>query len=67
MEIARPHDLHPTTVPHWKHEFLENGRRYSARMQRCWPIEKKIREMEQLLGRKEVGAALTRSLTDGSS
>ena len=25
MEIARAHDLHPTTVSRWKREFLENG------------------------------------------
>ena len=25
VEIARAHDLHPTTVSRWKREFLENG------------------------------------------
>ena len=25
VEIARAHDLHPTTVSRWKREFLANG------------------------------------------
>ena len=50
VEIARPHDLHPTTVSRWKHEFLENGPAVFGRDATPLPIEKKILEMEQLLG-----------------
>ena len=67
VEIARAHDLHPTTVARWKREFLENGAEIFGKNCTVVQYEKKIREMERLLGRKEVEIALLRSFMDGSS
>jgi len=67
LEIARAHDLHPTTVARWKREFLENGLAVFGKDTTLAAYEKKIREMERLLGRKEVEIALLQNFMDGSS
>lgn len=67
VEIARAHDLHPTTVARWKREFLENGPEVFGRSGTVAQYEKKIKEMERLLGHKEVEIALLQSFMDGSS
>jgi transposase-like protein len=67
VEIARAHDLHPTTVARWKREFLENGAAVFGKDTTLAAYEKKIKEMERLLGRKEVEIALLQNFMDGSS
>jgi len=67
VEIARVHDLHPTTVARWKREFLENGAAVSGKDSALAVYEKRIKEMERLLGRKEVEIALLHNFMDGSS
>jgi transposase-like protein len=67
VEIARAYDLHPTTVSRWKREFLENGAEVFGKDSTVAQYEKKIGEMERLLGRKEVEIALLRNFMDGSS
>ena len=67
VEIARAHDLHPMTVSRWKHEFLENGPAVFGKDTTVASYEKKIQEMERLLGRKEVELALLQSFMGGSS
>lgn len=67
VEIARAYDLHPTTVARWKREFLENGAEVFGKSSTVAQYEKKIREMERLLGRKEVEIALLHNFMDGSS
>jgi transposase len=67
VEIARAHDLHPTTVSRWKREFLENGPAVFGKDSTLLDYEKRIKEMERLLGRKEVEIALLQNFMDGSS
>jgi len=67
VEIARVYDLHPTTVARWKREFLENGAEVFGKNSTVAQHEKKIREMERLLGRKEVEIALLHNFMGGSS
>ncbi len=67
VEIARAYDLHPTTVARWKREFLENGAEVFGKNSTVAQYEKKIREMERLLGRKEVEIALLHNFMGGSS
>ena len=67
VEIARAHGLHPTTVARWKREFLENGAEVFGKNSTVAQYEKKIKEMERLLGRKEVEIALLHNFMDGSS
>jgi len=67
VEIARAYDLHPTTVSRWKREFLEKGPEVFGKDRTVAHYERRIQEMEKLLGRKEVEIALLRNFADGSS
>ena len=67
VEIAGTYDLHPTTVSRWKREFLEKGPEVLGKDRTVAQYEKRIDEMEKLLGRKEVEIALLRNFADGSS
>lgn len=67
VEIARAHNLHPTTVARWKKEFLEKEAEVFGKDGTVARYEKRIQEMEKLLGRKEVEIALLGSSTEGSS
>ena len=66
VEIARIHDLHPTALARWKREFVENGAAVFGKDTTLAAYEKKIKEMERLLGRKEVEIALLQSFMGGS-
>lgn len=67
VEIARAYNIHPTTVSRWKQEFLENGAEVFGKDKIVARYEKRLREPEQLLGKKEVGIALLRDFVEGSS
>ena len=66
-EIARAYNIHPVTLSRWKQEFLEKGAEVFGKDTTVAQYEKKIRELEQLLGRKEVEIALLRNFVEGSS
>jgi len=66
VEIARAYNIHPTSVSRWKQEFLDNGAEVFGKDTTVAQYEKRIRELEQLLGRKEVEIALLRNFADGS-
>jgi transposase len=63
----RSQTYNPVTVTRWKREFLENGPAVFGEDAAFAGYEKRIKEMEQLLGRKEVEIALLQNFTDGSS
>ena len=67
VEIARAYNIHPTTVSRWKQEFLEKGAEVFGEGKAVAQYEKRLRELEQLLGRKEVEIALLRNFVEGSS
>ncbi|HCP31761.1 TPA: transposase, partial [Candidatus Acetothermia bacterium] len=54
-------------VSRWKQEFLESGAEVFGKDRTVAQYEKRIRELEQLLGRKEVEIALLRNFVEGSS
>ncbi len=51
VEIARAHDLPPVMVARWKRELLENGPAVFGKDKTLATYEKRIKEMERLLGR----------------
>ncbi|MCD5416978.1 hypothetical protein LR021_01185 [Candidatus Bipolaricaulota bacterium] len=65
--IARAYNIHPVTVTRWKQEFLEKGPEIFGKDTTVTQYEKRIGELEQLLGRKEVEIALLRNFAAGSS
>lgn len=60
-EIARRHQVHPVTLSKWKSHLLEHGAEVFARKARDGAQKRKIAQLEQILGRKEVELALAKN------
>lgn len=60
-DVARSYDVHPNTVYRWKETFLENGSEVFGGDEAIQEYEKKIDELEHLLGKKEVELALAKN------
>ena len=56
--VARAYDIHPVTLSEWKSEFLEKGSGVSGNNDTVDKYEKRIEELEKLLGKKELKIAL---------
>lgn len=60
-EIARTYKLHPNSLLTWKKAFLERGSELFERDTHATEYERRITELEQLLGKKEVEIALLKN------
>lgn len=60
-QIARQHGVHPNSVALWKKTFLERGSELFAEDRAVQEYERRIAELEQLLGKKEVEIALLKN------
>lgn len=65
-QIARTYGVHPVTVTHWKNEFLEKGPEIFGQQNTIHEYEKKIQELERLIGHKEVEIALLKNFLAGN-
>lgn len=66
-QVAKAYGVHPVTVTHWKNEFLEKGAEVFGQRGTIQEYEEKIRELEQLIGHKEVEIALLKNFLGGTS
>jgi transposase len=66
-QIAKAYGVHPVTLTHWKSEFLERGSEVFGQKNAIEDYEKRIRDLEQLVGQKEVEIALLKNFLGGSS
>ena len=66
-QIARAYGVHPITISHWKKEFMEKGPELFSQQATIHEYEKKIQELEQLIGHKEVEITLLKIFLAGSS
>ncbi len=66
-QIARAYGVHPITISHWKKEFLEKGPELFSQKTTIHEYERKIQELERLIGHKEVEIALLKNFLTGSS
>lgn len=57
-QVARAYGVHPNTVRNWKETFEQDGPEIFEQDGTIAEYEKKIAEMERLLGKKEVEIAL---------
>ena len=57
-QVARAYGVHPITLGLWKKEFLEHGPEVFGGGETVRDYDQKIRELERLLGQKEVELAL---------
>ena len=60
-QIAKAYGIHPNTVGLWKKAFLERGPELFAREETVKEYERRIAELERLLGKKEVEIALLKN------
>ena len=60
-QIAKVYGVHPSSVGLWKKTFLERGAEIFAGDSAQEDYERRIAELEQLLGKKEVEIALLKN------
>jgi len=60
-QIAKAYGVHPNSVGLWKKAFLERGPEIFGREATVQEYERRIAELERLLGRKEVEIALLKN------
>jgi transposase len=60
-QIARAYGVHANSVGIWKHWFLERGPSLFERAEPTSHSERRIAQLEQLLGKKEVEIALLKN------
>ena len=53
-QIARAYSVHPITISHWKKEFIEKGPELFSQKTTIDEYERKIQDLERLIGHKEV-------------
>jgi len=61
-QIARAYGVHPITLGLWKKEFLEHGIELFGGSDTVRGYEQRIRDLERLLGQKEVEIALFKNI-----
>ncbi len=60
-QIAKEYGIHPNSVGLWKKEFLERGAELFSEDDTVQEYERRIRQLEQLVGKKEVEIALLKN------
>lgn len=66
-QVAKAYDVHPNSASVWKRTFLEKGAEIFSQKGAVAEYERRIAELEQLLGKKEVEIALSPALRAGAS
>lgn len=60
-QVAKAYGVHPNSVGSWKKAFLERGPELFTRDVKSDESERRIAELERLLGQKEVEIALLKN------
>lgn len=60
-QVAKAYGVHPNSVSAWKQTFLEKGAEIFARDGTVAQYERRIAELERLIGQKEVEIALLKN------
>jgi transposase-like protein len=60
-QVTKAYGMHPNTASGWKRDFLEKGPEIFAQDGTVAEYERRIAELEQLLGKKEVEIALLKN------
>jgi transposase len=66
VELARIYNVHPNTIVKWKAELMEKGATLFSNETQEKELEKKIRDLEQLIGKKEVDWTYAASTCTGN-
>ena len=65
-EVARQHGIHPVTLSAWKKYLMERGHEVFSSRESEKTYERKIEQLERMLGQKEVELALMRNFSQRS-
>lgn len=60
-QIAKAYGVHPNTINNWKQKLFENGAEVFSKNGTVAEYERRIADLEQLLGKKEVEIALLKN------
>jgi transposase len=60
-QVARGYGVHPITLGQWKKDFLERGPEVFGNNESVREYEQRIRDLERLVGQKEVEIALLKN------
>lgn len=60
-QVAKAYGVHPNSASAWKRNFLDKGPEVFAKDGTVAEYERRIAELEQLLGKKEVEIALLKN------
>jgi transposase-like protein len=60
-QIAKQYGIHPNSVGLWKKQFLERGAEIFTEDDSVQEYERRLADLEQLLGKKEVEIALLKN------
>ena len=60
-QIAKMYGAHPNSVNAWQREFLEKGPEIFSQESTVAEYERRLAELEQLLGKKEVEIAMLKN------
>lgn len=66
MEIGRIYGVHHTTISKWKRQFLEHGAEVFSGNETVKGYEKRIADLERMIGQKEIELALLKNFMGGS-
>jgi transposase-like protein len=66
VEIGRAYNVHHTTISKWKRHFLEHGAEVFGSNEEIERYEKRIADLERLIGQKEVELALLKNVMGGN-
>lgn len=60
-QVSRAYGIHPTSLGHWKKKIIEAGPEIFSANSTVKQYEKKIADLERLLGKKEVEIAFLKN------
>lgn len=60
-QVARAYGIHPTSLGHWRKKFFQSGPEIFSAESTAREYEKRIAELEKLVGRKEVEIAFLKN------
>jgi transposase-like protein len=66
-QVAKAYGVHPNTVSNWQQQFLDKGADVFAQNGEAAAYERRLAELEQLLGKKEIELALLKNFLGQSN
>lgn len=66
VEIGHVYGVNHTTISKWKRQFLEHGAQVFSTDEELKRYEKRVAELERMIGQKEIELSLLKNFMGGS-